>query len=94
MNNVNIIGRLVKEPKGKELSIAVPRPFKNEDGVYETDFFTVLLSDNIAEKVAEYLRKGDLVAIKGRLQSTENKIEIVTEKISFLSGKQKESEGE
>ena len=57
MNNVNIVGRLAREPKNERICIAVTRPFKNEDGVYETDFFTVHLPEDIAKKAAKEAAK-------------------------------------
>lgn len=69
MNQVVMIGRIVKEPELKEtekgnlcnLTLAVARPYKNEEGVYETDFVDVTLWKSIAENTKEYCRKGDLV---------------------------------
>ena len=57
MNQVVMIGRIVKEPELKEtekgnlcnLTLAVARPYKNEEGVYETDFVDVTLWKSIAE---------------------------------------------
>ena len=106
MNNmVTLIGRLVKDLETKEINdkkvswvtLAVPRNFKNEEGVYETDFFNITLYGIIAEQSSEICRKGDLMAIRGRLQ-TSNVVdddgniiakapEIIAEKVSFLSSK-------
>ena len=78
--------------------IAVPRSFKNEDGVYETDFIDVILWDGIAENVKEYCKKGDLVGIKGRIQSVKENdkdvIQIVAEKVTFLSSKNPKEDNE
>lgn len=95
MNNVIIVGRIVREPKNEEICIAVPRSFKNEDGIYETDFLTVHLPEDIVKKTNDYLKKGDLkkgdlVGIKGWLQGKKDKMEIVVGKITFLSRKGKE----
>ena len=54
--------------------------------------------DNIAENTSEYCSKGDIVGIKGRIQSRtiekeekhENVMEIICEKITFLSSRPKE----
>lgn len=106
MNQVCVIGRIVNEPEVNEtengnkvtsITLAVPRNFKNENGEYETDFIRCTLWKNIAESTAEYCQKGDLVGVKGRLQSTNyedkegNKrfsIDIVGERVTFLASKQ------
>ena len=106
MNNVIIVGRLVRDPEMKKLetgkkvctmTLAVQRQYKNVDGEYETDFIDCDLWEGIAEATKEYCKKGDVVGVKGRLQTraTENgKIMIVcAEKVTFLSSK-KENENE
>ena len=104
MNNLTIVGRLVSEIKEKEnnyiFTIAVPRYFKNADGEYETDFFEIRAYKGIGETTKEYCIKGDLIGIKGRLQTetietndlTIKKTFIVAERISFLSSSKKEDE--
>lgn len=109
-NNVMLVGRLVTTPEIKELEsgkkfvkvvLAVPRSFKNEEGVYETDFIDCVLYNNIAESTAEYCRKGDLIGIRGRLETnnyvTKNgekrkSTQVVAERVTFLSSAKKESE--
>lgn len=77
VNNVVLIGRLTRDPEvrttqtGKQVanfSIAVQRRFKGNDGV-DVDFFNVSTWGNSADFVANYLSKGRLVAVEGRLQS-------------------------
>ena len=78
MNQTCIIGRLVRDPETKELedgkrvsniTVAVQRSYKNENGEYEADFIDCTLWNGIADKTTEYCKKGDLVGIKGRLQT-------------------------
>ena len=85
--------------KVASITIAVPRSYKNVDGEYETDFIDVVLWDSIAENTAEYCMKGDCVGIKGRIQTStyeaedgsKRKVtEVVAERVSFLSSKQKD----
>lgn len=107
LNQLVLVGRLVKEVELKKeedkniaiMTLAVPRSFKNENGEYETDFFDCIIMNLIAENTANYCKKGDVVGVKGRLQSRTienedetktNKIEIVAEKITFLSKKENE----
>ncbi len=106
-NLVYLIGRLVSDPELKKtetskdyatITIAVQRPFKNSDGIYESDFIRCNLWAGIANNVSEYCKKGDLVGIKGRIQvrSYEDKeetkyiTEIIVDKVSFLSSKKQE----
>ena len=112
LNQIILVGRLTRNitvnksengVKVATISIAVPRSFKNVEGVYDTDFIDCVAFDAIAENTSEYCTKGDIVGIKGRVQSNvventegkkENKIEIICEKITFLSSKPKEEEKE
>lgn len=100
LNQCVIVGRIAKDVEAKELednrkqiilNLAVPRSFKNEFGEYETDFIDVISWNGIAQNVEEYCKKGDLVGIKGRLQSVKendkNLLSLVAEKVTFLSSK-------
>lgn len=106
LNQIVLVGRLVQDPEIKELengmrtsyiTLAVPRSFKNSDGIYETDFITCLLYKGIAENTAKYCKKGDVIGVKGRVQTKQEEdktiIEIVAEKVTFLSSR-KETEEE
>ena len=110
LNQIVVVGRLVDNPKvetledGKKVSnitLAVPRSYKNVDGVYETDFVDCTLWNSTAENTSEYCRKGDIVGVKGRVQvenyqdkegNKKKNMRIVAEKLSFLSSKSKEDE--
>ncbi|MCM1053863.1 MAG: single-stranded DNA-binding protein [Ruminococcus sp.] len=98
LNQAVIVARICSEIKLKEtkngktiavLDLAVPRCFKNKDGGYDTDFVSCTLFDNIAQNTADYLKIGDIVGIKGRLArlDKESPLELVAEKVSFLSSK-------
>jgi single-strand DNA-binding protein len=78
VNRVVLIGRLTREPElrtttgGKsvcDFSIAVNKRIKPTDGSPDADFFRVSCWGQTAEFVANYLGKGRLVAVEGRLQS-------------------------
>ena len=101
MNQTVIVGRLVDNPKlektdnGKKvmnMTVAVPRTYKNEKGEYDTDFVDCVLWSSIAENTAEYCKKGDVVGVKGRVQTdlydkdgqTHKSSKLVAEKVTFL----------
>ena len=110
LNQVVLVGRLTKDPEvvktdsGKKIStvtLAVQRSFKNSNGIYETDFINCILWEAIASNTSEYCHKGDIVGVKGRLQTrtyeSEDKttryvIEVVAEKVTFLSSKKTEEQ--
>lgn len=77
MNLVVLIGRLTKEPELKytpsgvpvaTFGIAVDRQFKSPNGEREADFIDIVAWRQSAEFAANYLGKGRLVAVQGRLQ--------------------------
>ena len=86
-NNINAEHTNLKT-KNAELTIAVNRNFKNAEGIYETDFIPCKLWNGVFANTIECLQEGDVVGVKGRLQSTEDKaIEIIADRITFLSSK-------
>ena len=104
LNQLVIVGRLVEKPiveeneNGKKVCniiLAVPRSFKNADGIYETDFIKCTLWNGIAENTAEYCNKGDVIGVKGRLECLSgNELQLIAEKVSFLSSGKTKKEGE
>ena len=101
LNQIVLVGRLVQDPEIKELendkkvcniTLAVTRSYKNADGIYEIDFIPVTLWQGIAENTKEYCKKGDLVGVRGRLQTREDKVEVVAEKVTFLSSRKENEE--
>jgi single-strand DNA-binding protein len=74
---ITLIGRLCKDPElrytasGKAVGgmrLAVDRGTKDAQGEKETDFINVVVWEKQAETVCNYLTKGRLVAVNGRLQ--------------------------
>jgi single-strand DNA-binding protein len=49
-------------------TLAVDRPFKNDDGDKQADFIPVVVWRQQAEHCTNYLRKGRLAAVEGRMQ--------------------------
>lgn len=104
LNQIVIVGRLVKDPELKEtdsgkkvtnITLAVPRSYKNVNGEYDTDFIDCTLWTGVAESTSEYCKKGDLLGVKGRVQTRmyekeeEKKYvtEVIAEKVTFLTSK-------
>ena len=95
LNQTVIVGRLVENPeiiKEDEknvcnITVAVSRPFKNDNGEFDTDFIPVVMWNGIADNMAEYCHKGDLIGVKGRLEMRDSQLLLVAEKITFLSSK-------
>ena len=78
MNKVMLIGRLTRDPDLRytpsniatvTFSIAVNRPFTNQNGVREADFINIIAWRKQAENVKKYITKGSLVAVEGRIQT-------------------------
>ena len=105
INNVILVGRVVEQPSKifteknqtfATLVLAVPRPFKNLDGVVETDFIKCIVWEGLVETVCSYCTKGSVVGVKGRISPYNNEVffnedkkvvrnnEIVVENISFI----------
>lgn len=102
-NNVILVGRLVNDTEviitesGKKIAdivLAVNRSFKNEEGIYETDFINCRLYGEVAEQTSYWCKKGDIVGVRGRLETYNTITEdnnkqkhmiVIAEKITFLS---------
>jgi len=104
LNRVVLIGRLTKDPELRyspsgvavtKFTLAVDRKFKNAQGEKETDFIPIVAFKQLAELAAEYLAKGKLASVDGRMQTRNydkdgQKVyvtEVIAEDIHFLSPK-------
>jgi single-strand DNA-binding protein len=76
-NRVILIGRLTRDPELRyvpsgapvaSFTLAVDRPFRDQQGNRETDFIDIVAWRKLAEQVSQYVTKGRLVAVEGRLQ--------------------------
>ncbi|MHC1684974.1 MAG: single-stranded DNA-binding protein [Clostridiaceae bacterium] len=111
MNKVVLIGRLVRDPELKftpgtgtavtNFTMAVDRKVFSKDAKKEADFIPVIVWGKQAESVANYVSKGKLIGVSGRIQtrsydakdgSKRFVTEIVAEEVQFLEwgGGQKE----
>lgn len=103
-NYVMLIGRVCQDVevlKGSngvdytKLTIACQRPFKNnETNQYDTDFIPVTMFDALCNIAEQRIHKGDMVALKGRVQSNPvelsskakiNALSIICERIAVIS---------
>ncbi len=103
VNQIVLVGRIARTPEvritenGKKvatLTLAVPRNYKNINGEYETDFLDCTLWTAVAESTTQYCKTGDMIGVKGRVQTRiiespegikKRKTEIVAEKVTFLT---------
>ena len=78
INNVVLIGRLTRDvelhrtPQDQavgQFTLAVNRNFKNQDGGYDADFINCVIWRKLAENFANWIKKGNLVAITGHIQT-------------------------
>ncbi len=78
LNQINLVGHLVADPGSEytpngiavtKFRVACNRDRKTDEGQYETDFFNIVAWRKTAEFVRDYISKGRLVAIAGRLVS-------------------------
>lgn len=104
MNRVMLVGRLTTKPElrytGSNLpysrfSVAVNRTFSNSQGQREADFINVVVWRKQAENVCNFLDKGSLVSVEGRLQTStyevngekRYRVEVVADSVQFLESK-------
>jgi len=105
LNKVMIIGHLGRDPEmrytpsGKPVTtftVAVSRSWNSGDGERhsETEWFNIVAWGNLAETCKQYLAKGQLVYVEGRLQTRRwddkegvkhTSVEIVANEMTFLS---------
>lgn len=106
MNKAILVGRLTKDPELKmtentkrevcQFTIAVNRPYTNDDGERKADFINCVVWDKLAENLSKYQKKGNQVAVEGRIQTRnyEDKdgkkiyvTEIFVSNVTFLDSK-------
>jgi single-strand DNA-binding protein len=78
INRVILVGRLTRDPELRytpsgvavtRFTVAVNRNYTNQQGEREADFINIVTWRGLAENCANYLKKGSLVGIDGRLQT-------------------------
>lgn len=105
MNRVVLVGRLTKDPDLRytpngvpvaQFTLAVNRAFSNQQGEREADFINCVVWRRQAENVANFLKKGNLAGVDGRIQTRNYEgqdgrrvyvTEVVAESVQFLEPK-------
>lgn len=90
LNQVVLVGRLYEIKEIGEsnvlITLATPRPYKNEFGEYDMDYIDVLLRGSVANNTLEQCKKGDLIGAKGRIENLKESVvpAIIGERITYL----------
>jgi single-strand DNA-binding protein len=105
MNRTVLVGRLTKDPDLRytpsgvpvaTFTLAVNRPFSNQAGEKEVDFINCVVWRKPAENVANFLKKGSLAGVDGRIQTRNYEgqdgkkvyvTEVLAESVQFLEPK-------
>lgn len=105
MNRVVLVGRLTKEPELRHtpngvpcatFTLAVNRPFANQQGQRDADFVNVVCWRGTAENVSKFLKKGSLAGIDGKIQTRNYEgndgkrvyvTEVLAESVQFLESR-------
>jgi single-strand DNA-binding protein len=79
INRVVLVGRITRDPELQQttggvsyvrFSLACDRPFKNQNGDKTTDFINCIAWRNQAEFLKNYVKKGNMIGVEGRIQMT------------------------
>lgn len=110
-NKATLIGRLVKDPDVRytpsgipvaRFTVAINRPVRNKENKPMADFIRVVAWRRLAEICSQYIFKGKLIAVEGRLQvekyersegQKESIYEVVADNIQMLDKKSPSGEG-
>lgn len=78
INRVVLVGRLTKDPELRytpsgipmtRFTVAVNRAFSNQSGEREADFISCVAWRKQAENLANFMKKGSLIGVDGRIQT-------------------------
>ncbi|MFA6800873.1 MAG: single-stranded DNA-binding protein [Acholeplasmataceae bacterium] len=104
INRVILVGRITKDPELKStqsnisfvnFTLAVNRQFSDQSGERQADFISCIVWRKQAENLAQYIRKGALLGVEGRIQTrtyeadngTRYITEVVCDSVQFLENK-------
>ncbi|MDQ0351527.1 single-strand DNA-binding protein [Alkalibacillus filiformis] len=112
LNRVVLVGRLTKDPELRytpngvavaNFTIAVNRPFSNQQGEREADFINCVIWRRPAENLANYMGKGSMIGVDGRIQTRNFEgqdgkrvfmTEVVADSVQFLESKNSNQGGQ
>ncbi|CCV65338.1 MAG: single-stranded DNA-binding protein [Paracholeplasma sp.] len=110
LNRVILVGRITKDPELKRtqtniavvsFTLAIDRQFTNEQGERQADFIQCVVWRKQAENVAQFVRKGALLGIDGRIQTrtyegpngdTRYVTEVLCDSVQFLESKKSQEQ--
>ena len=110
INRVVLVGRLTKDPELRytpsgvamaRFTLAVNRTFSNQQGEREADFINCVVWRKQAENTANYLKKGSLAGVEGRIQTGSYEgqdgkrvytTDVVADSVQFLEPRSSSSE--
>lgn len=105
LNRVVLVGRLTRDPDLRytpsgvavaNFTVAANRPFKNQQGEQEADFINCVVWRKAAENLANYMKKGSMIGVDGRIQTRSYEgqdgkmvyvTEVLAENIQFLESR-------
>ena len=104
INRVVLVGRITRDPEVQQTNTGIPyvrfslacnRPFKNQSGERQADFINLIAWGKTAEFITKYFNKGDMIAVRGSLQTRSYEkdgvkrtlTEVLVDKVSFCGGK-------
>lgn len=105
LNRVVLVGRLTRDPDLRytpngvavaNFNIACNRPFKNQQGEQEADFINCVVWRKPAENLANYMKKGSMIGVDGRVQTRSYEgqdgkmvyvTEVVADSVQFLESR-------
>lgn len=95
LNQTILVGRIATLPVNKDneynfITVAVPNNFKNANGEYDVNMIDCRLQGSLIDNTLEHCRVGDVIGIKGRLASNKGLLQLITERVSFLSSNKSE----
>ena len=111
LNRVVLVGRLTRDPDLRytasgvavaNFTVACNRPFTNQQGNREADFINCVVWRRPAENLANYMKKGSLVGVDGRIQTRSYEgqdgkmvyvTEVVADSVQFLETKSSQGRG-
>ena len=105
INRVVLVGRITRDPETQQTNTGIPyvrftlavnRPFKDQNGERQADFINCVAWRNQAENLCKYCGKGSMISVQGRISSRSYDAqdgskryvtEVVANNITFLSSK-------